>query len=214
MINFKEQKESLMKYWVDNGIITNQDVLRAFRKVKRENFMTDEHRNYSYSDNAFPTIKGQTISQPTTVMMMTQDLNPIKGNKILEIGTGSGYQAAILAEIINPGIVYTTEIVPELYELAKKNLKNYKNVRIFLSDGSLGLKKYALFDRIIVTAACSETPMSLFRQLRINGILLAPIGDLYSQVIYKFTRLKDNIEEKVLGDFKFVPLKGKYGFDG
>jgi protein-L-isoaspartate(D-aspartate) O-methyltransferase len=174
--------------------------------------MNEDYRNCSYVDNAFPIIAGQTISQPTTVMMMTQDLNPVKGNKILEIGTGSGYQAAILAEIINTGIVYTTEIVPEMYELAKKNLKYYSNVRIFLRDGSLGFKKYAPFDRIIITAACSETPMSLFRQLRINGILLAPIGSLHSQVIYKFTRLKDSIEEKVLGDFKFVPLKGKYGF--
>lgn len=212
MNNFKEQKEALIKYWTDFSIITNNEVIEAFRKVKRENFMTPEYKKYAYVDNAFPTIAGQTISQPTTVMLMTQDLMPEKGNKVLEIGTGSGYQAAILSGIVKPGIVYTTEIITELYEFSKKNLKNYKNVKVFLGDGSLGLKKYAPYDRIMVTAACSETPVELLKQLKTGGILLAPIGDRYMQVMHRFLKRKDKIEEEILGDFVFVPLKGKFGF--
>ncbi|MBI4154714.1 protein-L-isoaspartate(D-aspartate) O-methyltransferase [Candidatus Woesearchaeota archaeon] len=209
---FKEQKERLIKYWTDYAIITNNKVIDAFRKVKRENFMTEEYRKYAYVDNAFPTLAGQTISQPSTVMLMTQDLGPEKGNKVLEIGAGSGYQAAIIAEMVKPGIVYSVEIIPELYEFAKNNLKVYKNVKVFLSDGSVGLKKYSPYDRIIITAACSEKPSQLFKQLKTNGILIVPIGDKYMQVMHKFTKLKDKIEEEILGEYVFVPLKGKYGF--
>jgi len=207
-------KKSLIDYWKKGKVITNKKVIEAFRKVKREDFIPKVLKDRVYEDNPLEIGFGQTISQPTTVMIMTQALNVKEGDKILEVGTGSGYQSAILSVLVGKnGKVYTTEIIKELYELSKKNLIPYKNVKVFNIDGSQGLKSYKPFDRIIITAASPRIPENLIEQLKLNGILITPVGDRYNQEMLKIIKKKNKLEIKGLGDFLFVPLKGKYGFE-
>ncbi|MCX8147471.1 MAG: methyltransferase domain-containing protein, partial [Candidatus Woesearchaeota archaeon] len=146
------------------------------------------------------------------IMIMLQALEPKESDKVLEIGTGSGYNAALLSKLVKK--VVTTEIIPELVEYAKKNLKKagIKNVEVFHSDGSRGHKKEAPYDKIIVTAACPEIPLPLIEQLKENGIIVAPVGPLYSQKMIKGTKKKGKLVLEELGDFVFVPLKGKHGY--
>ena len=123
-------KESLIKYWKENFNF-KEEIIEAFKEISREDFIPVENRELAYQDIALPTFKAQTISQPTTVMIMTNELEIKPNQKILEIGTGSGYQSAILSILVKPkGEIYTTEIVPELIDFAKDNLKNYKNIKI------------------------------------------------------------------------------------
>lgn len=159
----------------------------------------------------------QTISQPTTVMLMTQALHVASGQKILEIGTGTGYQAAILARIVeSKGKIITTEIIPELVKLAKKNLNKarIKNVKVIYCDGSKGYAKASPYDRIIATAACPDIPKPLIKQLKPNGILLAPVGPLHGQSMLQVTKLDKKNKTKIenLGGFIFVPLRGEHGY--
>lgn len=203
------QKQELVKYWTQNKIITDKSTIDAFLRVPRENFILSEYKDQAYQDTPLQTKKGQTISQPTTVMIMTQALELKKGQRILEVGTGSGYQAAILSVLVgDKGKVYTTEILKELYDFAKDNLKNYKNVKVFNKDGSKGLPELAPFDRIIVTAAPTNIPQKLLEQLKIGGILIVPVGEAYSsQKMLKITHKKDQNIIENLGDFVFVPLR-------
>jgi protein-L-isoaspartate(D-aspartate) O-methyltransferase len=139
---------------------------------------------------------------------MLQALELKKNDKVLEIGTGSGYNAALMAELVKPGIVYSLEIVKELAKSAQNNLKkaNIKNVKIFNKDGSKGLQEYKPFNKIVFTAACKEIPYNLLEQLKENGILLAPVG-LYPQKMLKLIKKKEGVEIQSLGDFVFVPLQ-------
>ena len=202
-------KNNLIDYWLNSGIITNKKVIDSFKKIPREDFVLKEFYDQAYSDQALPLIKEQTISQPTTVMIMTQALEPKPGQKILEIGTGSGYQAALLSNIVGKkGKIYTIERIPELVKLAKTNIKKLKikNIEIIRGDGSKGYQKEAPFERIIVTAACKEIPKILITQLTDKGILIAPVGPTYSQKMIKLKKKKDKIKTETLGDFVFVPL--------
>jgi len=214
--------KELIEYWQKQKIITDKQVLEAFKKVKRENFIPKNLKDYAYLDKPLPIGFGQTISQPTTIAIMTQALELKPGMKVLEIGTGSGYQAAILACIVGnkrekgkAGKVISIEIIPELTEYAKENLKKEKitNTKVFHSDGSLGYKKEAPYDRIIVTAACPKIPKSLLKQLKNNGILVAPVG-YPSQNMMKIKKDKTGKQTTTenLGEFIFVPLTGKYGW--
>jgi len=202
-------KSSLIEFWRENKIIHSEKLLEAFRKVPREKFILEDYKDQAYADIALPLTKGQTISQPTTVMLMTQALDVNSDNKVLEVGTGSGYQAAILSYLAKE--IITTEIVPEMVSFAKKNLKSYKNVKIIKAkENELGYKKEAPYDRIIVTAASPEIPKVLLEQLKPRGIMVVPVGK-YSQ---KMLVIKKDKELKInnLGEFMFVPLKGKFGF--
>ena len=202
-------KNNLIDHWLNSGIITNKKVIDSFKKIPREDFVLKEFYDQAYSDQALPLIKEQTISQPTTVMIMTQALEPKPGQKILEIGTGSGYQAALLSNIVGKkGKIYTIERIPELVKLAKTNIKKLKikNIEIIRGDGSKGYQKEAPFERIIVTAACKEIPKILITQLTDKGILIAPVGPTYSQKMIKLKKKKDKIKTETLGDFVFVPL--------
>ena len=153
-----------------------------------------------------------TISQPTTVMIMTNALEVEENNKILEIGTGSGYQAAILSLLAEKGKIFTTEIIHELADFAKSNLKDYKNIQVIETDGSRGYEKEKPYDRIIFTVAIPKIEDFILAQLKDPGILLAPVGDRYLQELIKITKKALKIKKEFLGYFQFVPLKGKYGF--
>jgi protein-L-isoaspartate(D-aspartate) O-methyltransferase len=190
-------------------------VISAFKAIPRENFVPESHKDEAYADHPLPIGYDQTISQPTTVMIMTDALELNKGDKVLEIGTGSGYQAAIISVIIGAkGKVITTEIVPELAAFARANLKKTKitNVKVICTDGSQGYSKEAPYDRIIVTAACPKIPQVLIDQLKQNGIIVAPVGSLFfGQSMIKGIKRNNQLETRNLGSFVFVPLKGKYG---
>jgi len=189
-------------------IIPQQRVLEAFQTVPREAFVPKAYRNSSYLDIPLPVGKGQTISQPTTVLLMTSYLQVQPGQKILEIGTGSGYQAALLSHLVGPqGKVITTEIIASLYRSGKKHLAQYKNAQVLHVDGSQGYKPGAPYDRIMMTAASPKAPMHLLSQLKEDGFLLAPVG-ISTQRMMRFDK-QGKIED--LGSFLFVPLTGKHG---
>ncbi|MBS3117369.1 protein-L-isoaspartate(D-aspartate) O-methyltransferase [Candidatus Woesearchaeota archaeon] len=206
-------KKELLLRWKKEEIITSKKVLFAFDKVQRENFVPKEYKNEAYRDYPLPIGSNQTISQPTTVAIMTQALGVREGQKVLEVGTGSGYQAAILSVLVGEnGRVFSVEIIPPLAQEARHALKGYKNVKVILGDGSVGYKKEAPYDRIIVTAACPKILEKLVLQLQIGGILVAPVGSEYHQDMLKVKKLKNKIRVENLGGFLFVPLKGKEGY--
>ena len=207
-------KEELVNVW-RNARIADEKLIGAFLKVPRESFVPEELKEEAYMDTPLPIPYGKTISQPTTIIIMTTALDVREGQKILEIGTGSGYQAAILARLVGEkGSVVTLEVVPELVILARENLKKagITNVDVIEDDGSQGHEKESPFDRIIVTAACPGIPEPLLRQLKPNGILVAPVGGLRGQEMVKVRKLKSGFERETLGEFMFLPLVGKHGF--
>ena len=208
------KKQALLDYWKKNKIISDKRVFEAFKKVKREDFVLKEFKSDAYEDVPLPILKEQTISQPTTVMMMLEFLELKPGMNVLEIGTGSGYNAALMAEVVGPkGRVYTTETIEDLVDFAKKNLKKAKitNVRVIHTDGSKGWPTGAPYDRIICTAAAPKIPEVYIKQLKEGGIIVIPVGPLYGQVMVKGKKVKNKLETERLGDFMFVPLKGKHG---
>lgn len=208
-------KDNLVQYWEKSGLIKDKRVIEAFKDVPREKFILKEHSNEAYGDYPLPIFDNQTISQPTTVMIMTQALEVKPGNKVLEIGTGSGYQAAILSKLVgSKGVVVTTEIRERLVDFAKKNLEavGIKNVYVMHADGSKGYEKEAPYDRIIVTAAAPAPPDVLVRQLKVGGILLIPVGSFYVQEMLKIRKTKKGLEKESLGTFRFVPLQGEHGW--
>ncbi|MBN1633393.1 MAG: protein-L-isoaspartate(D-aspartate) O-methyltransferase [Ignavibacteria bacterium] len=213
--NFLEVRKNLINILRNQGI-NSENVLDAMSRVKRECFVDKSQRNYAYLNHPLPIGCNQTISQPYTVAFMTQMLEIKKGDKALEIGTGSGYQAAILKEL--GAEVFSVERIESLYKRAKKNLEelNY-SVTLKCGDGTLGWKEYAPFDAILVTAGSPSIPDSLFEQLNINGVLVIPVGNNYSQEIYRILKYKDingNISKDIMTfkEFVFVPLIGKEGW--
>jgi protein-L-isoaspartate(D-aspartate) O-methyltransferase len=186
--------------------ITDEEVLRAISKVPRHDFMDPAFLNHAYIDKAFPISSGQTISQPYTVAVQTQLLQVKKRDKILEIGTGSGYQAAVLA--VMGAKVYTIERYRELYLKAQAIFLSLGyNADFFYGDGYEGKPQYGPFDGIIITAATAEIPEKLPKQLKIGGRLVIPIGNSISQVMTLVIRNgEDNFEYSSHGSFVFVPL--------
>jgi protein-L-isoaspartate(D-aspartate) O-methyltransferase len=213
-MDLEKKKEQLISNLISCGILKTKSIIDAFRRVKREDFVTMQYKNYSYVDEPLPILEGQTISQPYTVAAMTEALQPEKGQRILEVGTGSGYQAAILAEIVGKsGKIVTTERLERLVDFASSNLRKagYTNVVVVNCDGSRGYEKEAPYDRIIVTASSPDIPKPLIEQLKVSGILVIPVGDELL-AIRKIDEKK--IEKSFLGYYAFVPLIGKYGHHG
>lgn len=192
--------------------ITDTAVLDAMRQVPRHEFVPGESVDKAYEDYPIPIGEGQTISQPYIVALMTQCLDLNKKKRVFEIGTGSGYQTAILAELCKE--VYSMERIQTLVERAKQTLKelNYRNTKIFLGDGTLGLSDERLFDAIIITAASPDRPDHLFSQLAVEGQMIVPIGDRFSQILKLFTKTKNQITEEAVCGCTFVPLIGQYGW--
>ena len=210
------QKIELINFWKENFGFMDIE-LNAFKEVSREEFIPENLKNAAYQDMPLPLVRGKTISQPTTVMIMTHALELNPGEKVFEIGTGSGYQAAIIGRIVgNKGKVITTEVVPELVQFAKQNLRKAKinNAMVFEEDGSNGMPSEAPFDKIIITAACKEFPKPLLEQLKPNGIIVGPVGGKYEQEMVRGTKDKDgHLQLEFLGQFLFTPMYGKYGFE-
>lgn len=210
------QKTDLLRFWKDHFRFREEE-LKAFNEIKREDFINGEFKNSAYQDTPLPLLRGKTISQPTTVMIMTHSLELKPGNKVFEVGTGSGYQAAIIAKIVcDNGKIITTEVVPELVQLAKKNLKmaGINNAFVYEEDGSNGMKEEAPFDRIIITAACKEFPKPLIEQLKTGGIIVGPVGSETEQEMVKGVKdKKGKLELEFLGQFLFTPMYGKFGFE-
>ncbi len=211
---FEREKLQLVEKWESEIGIGDRRVIAAFRKIKRELFVPAGYREQAYIDEPLPIPAGQTISQPTTVVLMLDALEVRPGQKVLEIGAGSGYNAALLSVLVGEkGRVITTEIVPALVKFAKENLKKagVRNVVVIYSDGSQGYAKEAPYDRIICTAAAPKIPNALVKQLKEGGILLIPVGPMYAQRMIKARKTKGGLETEDLGDYVFVPLVGKFG---
>lgn len=187
-------------------------VLAAFRKVPRHRFVPRDWRDQAYRDGPLPIGRGQTISQPYMVAVMTQLAEVRPGHKVLEVGTGSGYQAAILAEL--GADVYSVERIPELAERARALLEDLGyRVQIKVADGSLGWPEEAPFDRIIVTAGAPRIPDPLVEQLAEDGRLVIPVDDGFSQILCVAHRTAGALRVEQHDRCAFVPLIGKYGWD-
>jgi len=204
-------RESLIKILRGKGI-SDERILDAFRKVPRHEFLDGAMYAQAYDDNALPIGSGQTISQPYIVALMTQLLDLKKDEKILEIGTGSGFQTAILAQFSRR--VYTVESQRELAEISRRRLRNmgYENIAFKHGDGSAGWPQHAPYAKIIVTAAAPEIPEVLGNQLDINGRMIIPIGDRYHQELIVYDRTDHGFEKRSEGGVVFVPLLGKHGW--
>jgi protein-L-isoaspartate(D-aspartate) O-methyltransferase len=205
-------RDRLIQFWIRERIVRDRRLIKAFEEVSREKFIHDEYMDEAYGDYPLPIGHGQTISQPSTIMIMIEAIEPQHSDKVLEVGTGSGYNAALISRLVKK--VYTTEIIPELVEFAKKNLEKakIKNVEVIQGDGSQGYGKEKPYDKIIVTAACPRIPEPLVKQLKEGGIIIAPVGDLYGQKMIKGVKREGKLETRSLGHFMFVPLKGKHGY--
>lgn len=208
---YKEQQEAMVRNQIVARGIKAKAVVEAMRKVPRHLFVPYNTRSFAYNDQPLPIGHDQTISQPYIVAYMTEALGAKAGDKVLEIGTGSGYQAAILAEM---GIdVYTIEIIPELAETAKRNLKRsgYEQVNTRCGDGYAGWPEEAPFDAIIITAAPETIPFALVEQLKTGGIMILPVGPRDStQSLKKVVKKSKGIRQTTLLPVRFVPMIRSY----
>ena len=194
--------------------INNERVLSAMSQVPRHEFIPDEYLGNAYADYPVSIGEGQTISQPYMVALMSQGLNLKGEERVLEIGTGSGYQAAILASLSKE--VYSVERIKSLADAASRQLKKLglQNIKIKVGDGTLGWEEFSPYDRIIVTAASPQTPPALIEQLQDGGVLLIPLGGSFSQILTRVKKQGKHIETEDICACVFVPLVGKYGFRG
>lgn len=206
-----ENRKNLVESLKKQGRIKSKEIEKAFLKIPREKFIPTIFEKHAYLDTPLEIGQGQTISAPHMIAIMCEELDIEKGQKILEVGTGSGYHAAIVAKIIEPnGYVYTIERHKNLAEKAKQNLKNTKNVTVEIGDGSEGLKKYAPYDRIYVTCAAPSIPQPLIEQLKDPGKMLIPVGGTIC-TLYLLEKNNGKIKKEDHGGCAFVPLIGKYG---
>lgn len=192
--------------------IKDKRVIEAFRKVERHKFVPEEHRPSAYSDFPIPILEGQTISQPYIVALMSQSLKLTGNERVLEIGTGSGYQAAIIAELAKE--VFSVERREALAKKAEEVLNElkYDNVKIKVGDGTLGWSEFAPFDAVLVTAASPRVPSPLIEQLKEEGKMIIPLGETLSQVLTLVEKKDGRPKTTPLCGCIFVPLIGKWGY--
>lgn len=209
---FKADMERMIKNQLMARGIRDERVLEAFRKVPRHKFVRAEDMDYAYEDGPLPIGHGQTISQPYIVALMTQALEIEESDKVLEIGTGSGYQTAILAILAKE--VYSVEKVPHLAEVTKDRLRiiGFDNFYIKIGDGSKGWPENAPYNAIMVTAASPQVPDSLWEQLDLGGRLVIPVGDMFSQELQVLRKTEEGRLKTSLGGCRFVPLLGEHGW--
>ncbi|MHA1907051.1 MAG: protein-L-isoaspartate(D-aspartate) O-methyltransferase [Candidatus Thorarchaeota archaeon] len=220
---FEKDKENLIARLKERGYLSTPQVERALRTVPREEFVRSHDRKNAYRDSPLSISHGQTISAPHMCVIMCEGMNLSEGMNILEVGAGSGYHAALCAELVaktgskTPGHVYTIEIVESLIDFAQDNLERagYSDrVTLIQGDGGNGLPEHAPFDRILVAAAAPSVPKPLIEQLALGGIMLIPVGSrgFYQELIMVEKSLTDKIIQKRWGGVAFVPLTGEYGY--
>ena len=214
MADMEQARRRMVRNQLRRRNIDDERVLQAMGSVPREKFVPPEYRGSAYSDSAMAIGQGQTISQPYMVALMTQELHPKPDVRVLEVGTGSGYQAAVLAELVSH--VYTVEQIADLSEQARSVLVDdlgYTNISFKVGDGTLGWPEEAPFDRIIVTAGAPEAPPSLLDQLAYDGEMVIPVGSRRSQMLTRYHRERTgNIRSQNLGACVFVKLTGEEGW--
>ncbi len=206
--SFSTERALMVEEQIARRGVKDPLVLAAMRKVPRHEFVPESYRKYSYADEPLPIGEGQTISQPYIVAVMTEVLGLARGSRVLEVGTGSGYQAAVLGEIA--GEVYTIEIVEPLCKEAAATLARlgYANVHVRCGDGYRGWPEAAPFDAIIVTAAPDHVPQPLVDQLKPAGRMCIPVGDAYQELML-ITKTEHGVTEKELLPVRFVPMTGE-----
>ena len=199
----------MVRDYVQGGGVSNARVLDAMRNTPRHIFVPQRSRRRAYADVALPIGSGQTISSPYIVARMTEQLNPQSSDRVLEIGTGSGYQAAVLSSLVKD--VYTIEIVSELGERAADILRQqkYENVHVRVGDGYQGWPAAAPFDKILVTCSPENVPAPLVEQLVEGGQLVVPVGERFQQVLYRFTKKNGELQRERVESTFFVPMTGK-----
>ncbi len=212
MKDFREERLAMVENQLRARGIRDERVLAAMAKIPRHLFVPPGSQAEAYDDRPLPIGEGQTISQPYMVAVMTQSLDLKGGERVLEIGTGSGYQAAVLAELARS--VFTMERLPGLLKKAEAVLKElgYENIRFQCGDGTQGWGERAPFDGIIVTAGAPEVPQILKEQLSDGGRMVIPVGPRYSQTLFKVTREGKHFHEEDITGCVFVPLLGKFGW--
>lgn len=194
------KKDELLESLKKRGFSDN--ITNAFSVVKREEFVPEHLIGYAYEDMSLPVMEGSTLSQPSTIAFMFNLLEVKEDNKILEIGSGSGYALALLAEMVPKGKAYGVEIIKELAIKSKEYLKNKNNVEVVIRSGCNGLQEFAPYDRILVSASCPEVPRHLLQQLSEDGILVAAV----KQSIFQIKKTSSGVVEKEFPGFAFVPL--------
>ncbi len=207
---YTEKRQAMVENDIKGRGIKDKKVLDVMGRIPRHLFVDKNLRNRAYADYPLPIGEGQTISQPYVVALMTESLRLKPTDRVLEIGTGSGYQAAVLAEIVKE--VYSIEIRKPLADTATKRLKDlgYKNVKIKYADGYFGWEEYAPFDAIIITAAANHIPPPLIKQLKEGGRLIIPLGStVYHQTLTLATKKKGELDIEQIGSVVFVPLIGE-----
>ncbi len=211
MSDYEKQRSHMIETQLVSRGIKNPRVLAAFRAVGRHRFVPERFRAYSYEDRPLPIGEGQTISQPYIVAFMTEVLNLKDTDTVLEIGTGSGYQAAILAELCQH--VYTIEILPSLGRTARQVLSDlgYTNISVKIGDGYKGWPEYAPFDAIIVTCAPTRIPEALQDQLAEGGRMIIPVGEAYGQELVLLTKKNGRIIQTAVLPVMFVPMVDQKG---
>lgn len=204
-----ENNEILISHLKEKGLLRNKELENSFRSIDRVDFAPEDYKVEAYEDYPLPIGFGQTISQPTTVAFMLELLDLKKGDKALDVGSGSGWATALIAEIIKPkGKVWGVEIIPELVELGRKNLAKYKlpNTKIIQASKKVGLPEHALYNKILVSAEAEDFPQELLQQLKVGGIIVIPIKN----ILYKIEKLAEGkIKETAFPGFVFVPLMVK-----
>ncbi|MBW1893239.1 MAG: protein-L-isoaspartate(D-aspartate) O-methyltransferase [Deltaproteobacteria bacterium] len=208
---FRTARELMVKNQIKARGVTDKRVLTALQKIERHRFVPAKYRNQAYEDHPLPIGEGQTISQPYIVGLMTSLVEPDNTIKVLEIGTGSGYQAAVLAEICK--FVYTIEVIPSLGKKAKLLLNDlkYKNIKVKIGDGYKGWKEFAPFDAIVVTCAPSHVPEPLKQQLKEGGRIVIPVGEKFMQYLKVLTKKEGKIIEDSIIPVRFVPMIDQEG---
>lgn len=214
MIDYEKLRKRMVEEQLIPRGITHRDVLDVFYRVPRHEFVPSELKDASYADHPLPIGDGQTISQPYMVALMTECLKLTHKERVLEIGTGSGYQAAILAGLAKE--VYSIERFSSLADRAKDTLRRlgYDNIEIKIGDGSLGWEEHSPYDGIIVTCAAPDIPDSYIKQLKNGGRIVIPIGSIYSQVLTVVEKKDNTIYKNEICGCVFVPLVGIEGWKG
>lgn len=212
MMDFERKRLTMVEQQLKSRGISNKRVLAAFERVPRHLFVPSEEKDIAYEDFPLPIGEDQTISQPYMVAIMTELLELKNTDNVLEVGTGSGFQTAILAELAEQ--VTTIERFESLAKSADEKLKSlgYKNIEVVIRDGTEGYIRKAPYDAIVVTAGCPNIPQPLIDQLKDGGRLVIPVGDKFLQTLYQIKKIDGEIIQKPSSDCRFVPLIGKYGW--